>query len=197
MTYIELLLIGVSLCFDTFAVSLTGGVCMKRRPSVGQTTKIFLTFALFQAGFTFLGWILGTELYFYIEKIDHWIAFLLLGYIGVNMIMEGLKPKRNECCDECARSKSDLLNAGNLVLLAVATSIDALAVGISLAMVSLSSVKIAVGIFSIFFFTALASYIGLNGGRSLGDKLGNRPELIGGVILMIIGVKILLEHLVF
>ena len=127
MTYIELLLIGVSLCFDTFAVSLTGGVCMKRRPSVGQTTKIFLTFALFQAGFTFLGWILGTELYSYIEKIDHWIAFLLLGYIGVNMIMEGLKPKRNGCCDECARSKSDLLNAGNLVLLAVATSIDALA----------------------------------------------------------------------
>jgi putative Mn2+ efflux pump MntP len=197
MSYIELLLIGLSLCFDTFAVSLTGGICMRVKPNRWQVIRIFLTFALFQTGFTLIGWVLGTELYSLIEKVDHWIAFGLLVFIGGNMALEGLKPKVEECCQECKKSKTDLLNFRNLCLLSVATSIDALAVGISLAMVSLTSVKIVVGMGSIFLFTALASILGLKGGRSLGDRLGNKPELVGGVILIVIGVKILLEHLVF
>lgn len=198
MSYIELLLIGVSLCFDTFAVSLTGGICMNVKPNVWQTIKIFMTFALFQMGLTLVGWLLGTGFYNYIEKIDHWVAFSLLIYIGGGMLAGGLKGNREECsCEEHSNSRTDLLKAGNLCILAIATSIDALAVGISLAMVSLSLSKIVVAMLSIFVFTALASYIGLNGGRALGDRLGSKPELLGGAILMAIGVKILLEHLVF
>lgn len=192
MSYIELLLIGVSLCFDTFAVSLTGGICMKTKLSVWQTLKIITVFALFQGGFTLIGWLLGTELYIYIERFDHWIAFFLLAYIGGGMLFEG---RKEEC--SCSKSKTNLLDNKNLCLLSIATSIDALAVGISLAMVSLSPVKILVGLISIFFFTALASFVGLNGGRSIGDRLGRKPEMLGGAILLIIGIKILIEHLVF
>lgn len=192
MSYIELLLIGISLCFDTFAVSLTGGICMKTKLSVWQTLKIITVFALFQGGFTLIGWFLGTELYIYIERFDHWIAFFLLAYIGGGMLFEGGK---NEC--SCSKSKTNLLDNKNLCLLSIATSIDALAVGISLAMVSLAPVKIFVGLASIFFFTALASFVGLNGGRSIGDRLGRKPEMLGGAILLIIGIKILIEHLVF
>lgn len=192
MSYIELLLIGISLCFDTFAVSLTGGICMKTKLSVWQTLKIITVFALFQGGFTLIGWFLGTELYIYIERFDHWIAFFLLAYIGGGMLFEG---RKEEC--SCSKSKTNLLDNKNLCLLSIATSIDALAVGISLAMVSLSPVKILVGLISIFFFTALASFVGLNGGRSIGDRLGRKPEMLGGAILLIIGIKILIEHLVF
>lgn len=198
MSYLELLLIGVSLCFDTFAVSLTGGICLNTKLNLWQTTKIIMTFALFQMGLTLAGWLLGAGFYVYIERIDHWVAFGLLGYIGGNMIMEGLKGKGSgDSCEECPKNKTNLLDTKNLCLLAVATSIDALAVGISLAMVDLSFIKISAGLLSIFLFTALASYIGLNGGRSMGDRMGNKPELLGGAILLVIGVKILLEHLVF
>lgn len=199
MSYIELLLIGVSLCFDTFAVSLTGGICMRVKPTVWQTVKIFVTFALFQAGLTFVGWALGIGFHSYIEKVDHWVAFILLAYIGGNMLIEGLKGKENDenPCQECKKSKTNLLDTKNLCVLAVATSIDALAVGVSLAMVSLSILKVLVGLVSIFFFTALASFVGLKGGNKMGDRLGSKPELVGGAILLAIGVKILIEHLAF
>ncbi len=157
-----------------------------------QQLKIITVFALFQGGFTLIGWLLGTELYIYIERFDHWIAFFLLAYIGGGMLFEG---RKEEC--SCSKSKTNLLDNKNLCLLSIATSIDALAVGISLAMVSLSPVKILVGLISIFFFTALASFVGLNGGRSIGDRLGRKPEMLGGAILLIIGIKILIEHLVF
>ena len=197
MSYIELLLLGISLCFDTFAVSLTGGICMGIKLNVWQTLKIILTFALFQMGLTMVGWLLGTGFYVYIERIDHWIAFGLLIYIGGGMLLEGIRGKEESECQECGKLKTNLLNTKTLCVLAVATSIDALAVGISLAMVSLSLLKLVIGMTSIFLFTALASYIGLNGGRAMGDRLGSKPELAGGLILVAIGVKILLEHLVF
>lgn len=197
MSYVELLLLGISLCFDTFAVSLTGGICMGIKLNIWQTLKIILTFALFQMGLTMVGWLLGTGFYVYIERIDHWIAFGLLIYIGGGMLLEGIRGKEESECQECGKSKTNLLNPKTLCVLAVATSIDALAVGISLAMVSLSLLKLVIGMTSIFLFTALASYIGLNGGRAMGDRLGSKPELIGGLILVAIGVKILLEHLVF
>jgi putative Mn2+ efflux pump MntP len=197
MSYIELLLLGISLCFDTFAVSLTGGICMGIKLNVWQTLKIILTFALFQMGLTLVGWFLGTGFYVYIERIDHWIAFTLLIYIGGGMLLEGIRGKDKSECQECGKSKTNLLNPKTLCIMAVATSIDALAVGISLAMVSLSFLKLIIGMSSIFLFTALASYIGLNGGRAMGDKLGSKPEMVGGLILVGIGVKILLEHLVF
>lgn len=199
MSYVELLLIGISLCFDTFAVSITGGICTRTRLNLWQMIKIFVTFALFQMGLTLIGWLLGTGFYVYIERVDHWIAFALLAYIGGSMFIEGVKGGERDSCDECEcnRTKMNLLNYKNVCLLAVATSIDALAVGISLAMVTLSPLKIIFVMLAIFSFTALASYIGINGGRTLGDRLGSKPEIVGGVILLVIGVKILIEHLVF
>ncbi|MCI1786377.1 MAG: manganese efflux pump MntP family protein [Bacteroidales bacterium] len=196
MSYIELFLLAVSLSFDTFAVSLTGGMCLKERLRWSQAVKIFFFFAAFQTGFTFLGWFLGYSVSEYIEKFDHWIAFFLLAYIGGKMIAESLKKKKET--GECDPSKGmDLLDTSKLSILSIATSIDALAVGISLAIVDLTEVKIFFEFAAIFIVTAAASLVGLFGGKKLGGKSGKRSELVGGLILIAIGVKILLQHLFF
>ena len=127
MSYIELFLLAAGLCFDTFAVSLTGGICTQGSLGRRQILKIILCFAVFQAGLSFAGWLLGYSVSDYISKVDHWVAFVLLGYIGVKMIVEGCSRE-----DE-AVSKSSLLNPRQLVLLSIATSIDAVAVGIKAA----------------------------------------------------------------
>ena len=119
MSYIELFLLAAGLCFDTFAVSLTGGICTQGSLGRRQILKIILCFAVFQAGLSFAGWLLGYSVSDYISKVDHWVAFVLLGYIGVKMIVEGCSRE-----DESV-SKSSLLNPGQLVLLSIATSIDA------------------------------------------------------------------------
>ena len=199
MSYIELFLLAAGLCFDTFAVSLTGGICTQG--SLGprqtlkiilgprQTLKIILCFAVFQAGLSFAGWLLGYSVSDYISKVDHWVAFVLLGYIGVKMIVEGCSKE-----DE-AVSKSSLLNPRQLVLLSIATSIDAVAVGISLALFKLSFLKIGICTAMVFVCTALASLAGLLGGRRLGASVGKKSEILGGLILIAIGAKILIEHL--
>ena len=196
MSYIELFLLAAGLCFDTFAVSLTGGICTQG--SLGarqilkiilQILKIILCFAVFQAGLSFAGWLLGYSVSDYISKVDHWVAFVLLGYIGVKMIVEGCSKE-----DE-AVSKSSLLNPRQLVLLSIATSIDAVAVGISLALVKLSFLKVGVCTGMVFACTALASLAGLLGGRRLGASVGKKSEILGGLILIAIGIKILIEHL--
>lgn len=192
MTYIELFLLAIGLCFDTFAVSLTGGICLNVRLKWLQTVKIFSFFALFQAGFAFIGWLLGYSVSTYIEKYDHWIAFLLLLYIGGKMVFEGLSKEKEG--EECGKNKINLLDTKQLSLLSIATSIDALAVGISLAMINLDKVKVGVGLTMIFAVTALASLVGLLSGNRLGSRFGKKSELVGGVILIAIGVKILLEH---
>ena len=138
MSYIELFLLAAGLCFDTFAVSLTGGICTRGSLCVRQILRIIFCFAVFQAGLTFAGWLLGYSVSDYISKVDHWVAFVLLGYIGVKMIIEGCSKKEEEV------SGTSLLNTRQLVLLSVATSIDAVAVGISLAMIKLSFLKIGI-----------------------------------------------------
>lgn len=190
MSYLELFLLAVGLCFDTFAVSLTGAICMNRKLKCPQILKIIFFFALFQAALTLAGYFLGYSVSEYIRKFDHWVAFILLLYIGGKMIWESFSSKEG-----ADAGKIDLLNTKQLCLLSVATSIDALAVGISLAMVSLSGLKIGVGTGMIFAVTALASLAGLLGGRRLGGKFGKKSELIGGIILIAIGIKILIEHL--
>lgn len=192
MSYTELFLLAVGLCFDTFAVSLSGGMCLNCKLKVFQTLKILFFFAFFQAGFTFIGWFLGNSVKEYIENFDHWIAFVLLLYIGGKMVYEGLSKKG----DDADSKKINLLNTWQLTLFSVATSIDALAVGISLAMLRLSNLKIGVGLSMIFVVTALAALAGLFGGKSVGNKFGKRSECVGGIILIAIGVKILIEHLV-
>ena len=178
MSYIELFLLAAGLCFDTFAVSLTGGICTRGSLCVRQILRIIFCFAVFQAGLTFAGWLLGYSVSDYISKVDHWVAFVLLGYIGVKM------------------SGTSLLNTRQLVLLSVATSIDAVAVGISLAMIKLSFLKIGITTAMVLACTALASLAGLLGGRRLGAGIGRKSEILGGLILLIaIGAKILIEHL--
>lgn len=194
MGYIELMLLSLGLCFDTFAVSLTGGICTKSKMSAKQILKIIFCFGAFQGAFIFLGWALGFSFSEYISEFDHWIAFLLLGYIGVKMVIEGCS-KEEECCGGCPESKHSLLKTKNLILLSVATSIDAVAVGISIALLQLPFIKIGVGTIMTFVFSASASLLGLLGGRSIGTKAGKRSEIFGGIILILIGTKILLEHL--
>ena len=189
MSYIELFLLAAGLCFDTFAVSLTGGICTRGSLCVRQILRIILCFAVFQAGLTFVGWLLGYSVSDYISKVDHWVAFVLLGYIGVKMIIEGCSKKEEEV------SGTSLLNTRQLVLLSVATSIDAVAVGISLAMIKLSFFKIGITTAMVLACTALASLAGLLGGRRLGAGIGRKSEILGGLILIAIGAKILIEHL--
>lgn len=189
MSYIELFLLAAGLCFDTFAVSLTGGICTRGSLCARQILHIILCFAVFQAGLTFAGWLLGYSVSDYISKVDHWVAFVLLGYIGGKMIVEGCSKKEEEV------SGSSLLITRQLVLLSVATSIDAIAVGISLAMVRLSFMKIGITTAMVLACTALASLAGLLGGRRLGSGIGKKSEILGGIILIAIGVKILVEHL--
>ena len=189
MSYIELFLLAAGLCFDTFAVSLTGGICTRGSLCVRQILRIIFCFAVFQAGLTFAGWLLGYSVSDYISKVDHWVAFVLLGYIGVKMIIEGCSKEEEEV------SGTSLLNTRQLVLLSVATSIDAVAVGISLAMIKLSFLKIGITTAMVLACTALASLAGLLGGRRLGAGIGKKSEILGGLILIAIGAKILIEHL--
>lgn len=189
MGYIELFLLASGLCFDTFAVSLTGGICTRGSLSTRQILRIILCFAVFQAGLTFAGWLLGYSVSGYISKVDHWVAFILLGYIGIKMIIEGVSR------DDGQVSGNSLLNTRQLILLSIATSIDAVAVGISLAMVKLTFFRICVCTAMVFGCTALASLGGLLGGRRLGSGIGRKSEILGGLILIAIGIRILVEHL--
>ncbi len=193
MSHIELFLLAVGLCFDTFAVALCGGITIGRKLKSAEVARIVFCFAFFQAGFAAAGWGLGLTVSDYIQRFDHWIALILLVYIGGKMIYEGVTSKDDEEC-ECAKEKSSLLNPKQLVLLSVATSIDAVAVGISIAFLKLSFVKIGVCLSEVFVCTALAALVGLSGGRKLGAKVGSRSEIVGGIILIVIGLKIFIEH---
>ena len=186
MSFLEILLIAVSLCFDTLAVSLAGGACI-RDISWKKRLKIIFFFAFFQGGFTFVGWLLGTSVSQYIDKFDHWLAFALLLYIGGKMIYDSIRGGEGE--------NVDLLNTRKLIISSIATSIDALAVGVSFAFTEMSLLRCAGASAVIFAATAIAAATGLEGGEKLGKCLGSKSNLIGGLILIAIGVKILLEHL--
>ncbi len=192
MTYLELFLLSIGLCFDTFAISLSGGICLKESPTLIQRVKIISAFALFQAGFAFLGWVLGGSFANYIEPFDHWIAFILLGYIGGSMLYGSLKKDK----EECKKESLDFTKNKSLIVVSIATSIDALAVGISVAMLHLTVLKVEFFILMVLILTALASLTGIMSGKKIGGKVGRRSELVGGVVLLIIGLKILIEHLV-
>lgn len=189
MSIVEVFILAVGLCFDTFAVSLSSGMCLpyiERRDFV----KIVAFFALFQSGFTVAGWLMGSSVLDYIGVLDHWIAFALLVYIGGKMVYESLFSKGDEPC-------VDLRVTKQLVTIAIATSIDALAVGISLAMINMQLERMALAWIIIASVTAISATVGIKGGRKIGTKVGKRSELVGGLILIAIGLKILVEHLEF
>lgn len=186
MGYIELFLIGIGLSMDAFAVSICKGLKMKRVHK-GHCLVIALFFGGFQALMPLAGWLLGRQFEQYITAIDHWIAFVLLAFLGGKMILEALQKKEEEDC-----GGEERLDMKELFLLAVATSIDALAVGITFAFLQVSIVP-AITIIgcTTFVLSIVAVYIG----NIFGAKYKSKAELAGGVILVLLGLKILLEHL--
>lgn len=183
MGFAELFLIGVGLSMDAFAVSICKGLSMPRM-RWKQAGVIALFFGGFQALMPFAGWALGKQFEQYITRIDHWIAFLLLGWIGGKMIWDAFHEKEESC-----PSSFDLKE---LLMMAVATSIDALAVGITFAFLQVSILP-AVGLIGCTTF--VISLAGVWLGHRFGSRYQSKATLAGGVILCLIGLKILLEHL--
>ncbi len=181
----ELVLLALGLAMDAFAVAVCRGLAMDRL-NVKHTFIIALFFGGFQAAMPLAGWALGTYFEKYITSIDHWIAFILLSIIGGKMIYEAVKPE-----EECS-SISSRLNIKELLVMAVATSIDALAVGITFAFLK---VNIALSVSLIGIITFILSFIGVMVGNRFGSKYKNKAELAGGIVLILIGIKVLLEHL--
>jgi putative Mn2+ efflux pump MntP len=169
---------------DAFAVSITSGITIQCL-QIKHALRIAFFFGLFQALMPIVGWLAGIGLKSYVEAFDHWIAFSLLVFIGAKMIYEAVWIKEVE-------KKCDPLNLVVLLGLAVATSIDALAVGITFAFLKVSIITPAVLIGCITFGISLS---GVFIGNKVGDKLGSKMEVIGGLILIGIGIKILLQHL--
>ena len=189
MNFFELFLLGVGLSMDAFAVSICKGLAMKKADVKGMAV-CGTWFGGFQALMPLIGFFLGTLFASAIIAIDHWIAFGLLGIIGFNMLKEGFE-KEEEHCD-CENNDADL-SVKTMFVMAVATSIDALAVGISLAMAGNVNIWVAIGLIGITTF--VLSAVGVKVGSIFGSKFEKKAQLAGGIILICLGVKILLEHL--
>ena len=183
MELISILLIGVGLAMDAFAVAVCKGLSMKKL-EIKKAVIIALYFGVFQGGMPVIGYFLGTAFESFVTQIDHWIAFILLSIIGLNMIKEAF-----ECNCE---NTNDRVDFKTMVVLAIATSIDALAIGITFAFlktnITLAAIVIGVTTFAL-------SLVGVKIGNKFGNKFEKKAEIFGGIILILIGVKILIEHL--
>ena len=187
MGIIELLVLAVGVSMDAMAVSVCKGLAMKKA-SFKNAMTCGIWFGGFQALMPLAGFYLGTIFADAIRKFDHWVAFILLGIIGVNMLKEAL-----EKGDGCSVQDADL-SFKTMLLMAIATSIDALAVGISLAMV-LDGGQIFLAVLLIGIMTCSLSALGVKIGNVFGCKFEKKAQIAGGVILILLGTKILLEHL--
>ena len=183
MELFEIIVIAIGLAMDAFAVSVCKGLSMKKI-DWKKAIIIAVYFGAFQALMPVLGYFLGSSFSAFVQKVDHWIAFILLSIIGVNMIKEST--------DDEVEKRNDNVDFKTMVVLAIATSIDALAVGVTFAFFE---VNILLAISIIGMITFILSILGVIIGNKFGDKFQNRAELAGGIILIIIGLKILLEHL--
>lgn len=185
MDYVGIFLIACALAIDCFAVSVSVGLCRRETPQK-EIFRMGIFFGLFQTGMTLCGFFCGKFLSACIGAIDHWIAFALLGFIGVRMIREAAK-------DEEKKSFSRKLDFKALTALAIATSLDALAVGLSFGLVGheIFRTSAIIGIVAL-----LATELGANIGKSVGKQISSRgAEILGGIVLIAIGLKILAEHL--
>ena len=185
MGIIELFILAVGLSMDAFAVSVCKGLAMKKAPAKAMAL-CGAWFGGFQALMPLIGFFLGTLFIDAISAIDHWIAFALLALIGINMLREALGK------DEGEQTDADL-SVRTMFVMAVATSIDALAVGISLAMAGVGNIYLAVLLIGATTFALSA--VGVKVGSVFGSKYEKKAEIVGGVILILLGVKILMEHL--
>ena len=186
MQLIDVIIIGISLSMDAFAVAICAGLRM-RKIDYREAVVIALFFGGFQLLMPLLGWALGKQFERYITSVDHWIAFALLLYIGGKMIWEALRPQEEEACP--VDGKPDYRE---LLMMAIATSIDALAVGITFAFLQ-TPILPAVTLIGVVTFTL--SFIGVVLGHRFGTRFKTGAEIGGGVVLVLIGLKILLEHL--
>ncbi|WP_291579891.1 manganese efflux pump MntP family protein [Clostridium sp. UBA6640] len=183
MSIISIFLTSLALAMDAFAVSLTIGMKEKGH-RIKNAIRVGAYFGIFQGLMPLIGWLLGVNFSDYIIKFDHWIAFILLSIIGSRMIYEAIKGNDED------KLKYDL-TAKIMLLLAIATSIDALAIGVSFAFLSVNIV-LAVALISIITFATC--FFGVIAGKSLGNVLESKAEILGGIILIFIGIKILIEH---
>lgn len=184
MTIAEILLLAVGLAMDCFAVSL--GIGTTRYASGRRSLfRLSFHFGLFQALMPMLGWVIGTRIAGLVAAFDHWLAFGLLGFVGIRMIRSGL--------DADGESHStDPSRGGTLILLAIATSIDAFAIGLTLAMLQ---VHILLPVVVIGLVAGGLSLFGLKIGHRLGQSFGKRMEIVGGALLIVIGFRVLLSHI--
>lgn len=182
MSLFTLFTLAVGLSMDAFAVAVCKGLAM-RKSSIGKSVVVGLWFGGFQGLMPLIGYLLGVQFKDKITAIDHWIAFVLLGLIGLNMIKESREQEEEE--------SSDSLAPADMLVLAVATSIDALAVGITFAFLN---VNIIAAVSFIAVITFILSVIGVKVGNVFGTRYKSRAEFVGGVILILLGIKILLEH---
>lgn len=183
MDIVSIIFIAVGLAMDAFAVSITSGIAI-RKLKVNHAVRIALFFGSFQAIMPVLGWLSGLTLKGFISSVDHWIAFGLLSFIGCKMIYESFKVEEGD--------RTSPLNIGILLILSIATSIDALAIGISFAFLGISIVTPVIVIGAITFVLSLS---GVFIGNKFGHLFEKKVEVLGGLILISIGIKILLEHL--
>ena len=184
----ELLLLAVGVSMDAFAVSICKGLCMPRAtPKACMTCGVW--FGGFQALMPTIGFFLGTLFADAIQAFDHWVAFVLLAIIGINMLKEAFEKPQCDCCDVNGAD----LSAKNMFIMAVATSIDALAVGISLAMAGNVNIWLAAVFIGVCTFSFSA--FGVKIGNVFGSKYEKKAQLAGGAILILLGLNILLEHL--
>lgn len=185
MSLFDLFLLAVGLSMDAFAVSVCKGLALPKI-DVKKTCIVGLWFGGFQAGMPLLGYLLGKQFEKYITSIDHWIAFILLGIIGISMLREAFSKEQEP--------ENASLGVKTMLILAIATSIDALAVGITFAFLR---VNIVPAVTFIGVITFLLSGIGVKVGNVFGMKYKAKAEIAGGVLLILMGLKILLEHLGF
>ncbi len=185
MTFIEIIIISIGLAMDASAVSLAAAAAGFAKDGRAKFRLAF-HFGLFQFLMPVIGWLLGIGFVSYLKAVDHWVAFGLLGIVGTRMIIEGLD-------SSVENQKKDPSKGMTMVMLSVATSIDALAIGLSLAMLDVNiwypSVMIGV-------ITCIMSLLAIQVGMRLGVMFGKRMEIFGGVVLMGIGIKILFSHLI-
>lgn len=183
MVIAELLVLSVGLSMDACAVAICRGACMRQR-DMRQSSIIALSFGFFQGLMPLIGWLLGSQLTHYINRFDHWVAFGLLAFIGIKMVWDALHDNEELVCTP--------LTARELLVLSVATSIDALAAGVALAMLD---VDILSSVTTIALVTATLSFAAVALGVRFGERYKSKAQLAGGITLCLIGIKILVDHI--
>lgn len=205
MGFLAIFMTGIGLSMDAVAVAIAKGMTIKERV-LENAIKIALFFGVFQALMPLLGWFAGRYFEGYIKSFDHWIAFILLGTIGGKMIYESIKGMKerkeikdeikreleNEVSADISRDEDDEISNKKLIILAIATSIDALAVGVSFAFLSVNIIPAVIIIGLTTFVLCICAVLI---GKKLGTVLQKYAEIVGGIILIIIGLNILMEHL--